>query len=525
MSLTKVTNSMISGAMVNPFDFMTAAEINDVQSRTRLINVSASVQAAVDFAWANGKSMFFPAGDYLANIETPGSTVTEPRGLAFIMQGEGAGVIFLGGGQYVKGTTIISPNNNPAFTLNNILTASDSGPQIHLRDIRFEGTSTNPIVYLEIFNDFCSIRNCEIRQDGTGGGILFVRAYGGTVEQTHIANSNTAGTTSATGTGVDVQTPFSGGLLTFYKVSSRGWNICYNLGTGSGSYILSTTLQECEAGIANFGILINSGMRKTTINECFFEGLLNTAIQDKGEATTVSNCFMFESTVGPSIYIDSSYNTFGNLYFGNQIQINQSGQTAIKVASSGDASGWAKVIRDNFIYFQTSGGSLTNVVGINITGTNPALVISGNTFRPRRAWVGGAGTKQINNASTGQIYGNYPLTNTLNEYQMYSEAMISFAQGSTLTEANVTAGVLAVGLGCSIVANFTVATNVTAFNFGGEATERILLLQLSNTNMTLKDGSGQLRMAGDFNGPGIIMFKCTLIGSDQYAYEISRSTH
>jgi hypothetical protein len=63
MALTKVTNSMISGAEVNVFDFMTPAQIADVQARTNTLDVTAAINAA------------------LASLNNAGGTVRIPRGL------------------------------------------------------------------------------------------------------------------------------------------------------------------------------------------------------------------------------------------------------------------------------------------------------------------------------------------------------------------------------------------------------------------------------------------------------------
>ena len=52
MSLTKVTNSMIQGAFVNVLDYLTPAELADVQSNTGSINITSKVQAAIDAAAA-----------------------------------------------------------------------------------------------------------------------------------------------------------------------------------------------------------------------------------------------------------------------------------------------------------------------------------------------------------------------------------------------------------------------------------------------------------------------------------------
>ena len=60
MALTKVTYSMIQGSPVSVFDYMTPAQIADVQSGTPTLDVSTAIQTAV----STNKSVYFPAGVY-----------------------------------------------------------------------------------------------------------------------------------------------------------------------------------------------------------------------------------------------------------------------------------------------------------------------------------------------------------------------------------------------------------------------------------------------------------------------------
>ena len=62
MSLTKVSYSMIQGASLNVFDFMTDAEIADVKAGTRTLDVTLAVQNAINAS--DGKGLFFPNGAY-----------------------------------------------------------------------------------------------------------------------------------------------------------------------------------------------------------------------------------------------------------------------------------------------------------------------------------------------------------------------------------------------------------------------------------------------------------------------------
>lgn len=61
MSLTKVTNSMIVGASACVLDFMTPAQIADVQSNTGSIDVTTAFQAALD---SGAQEVIVPQGKY-----------------------------------------------------------------------------------------------------------------------------------------------------------------------------------------------------------------------------------------------------------------------------------------------------------------------------------------------------------------------------------------------------------------------------------------------------------------------------
>lgn len=78
MSLTKASYSMITGAPVNVFDFMTPTQIADVQGNTYAENVTAPVQAALD---SGAVSLYFPQGTYKVSTLTVPSTVREIKGV------------------------------------------------------------------------------------------------------------------------------------------------------------------------------------------------------------------------------------------------------------------------------------------------------------------------------------------------------------------------------------------------------------------------------------------------------------
>lgn len=87
MSLTKVTYSMIQGAMVNALDFMTDAEKSDVTSGAATLNVAAALQAALTNANTTGvMAVYMPAGIYRIT-----SQLIVPKGVCIYGVGSNAG--------------------------------------------------------------------------------------------------------------------------------------------------------------------------------------------------------------------------------------------------------------------------------------------------------------------------------------------------------------------------------------------------------------------------------------------------
>jgi Pectate lyase superfamily protein len=105
MSLTKATYSMISGATVNVFDFMTAAQIADVQARTATIDTAAAITAAIASLSTTGGVVRMPKGRYLTS-----SKVVLTTGVSLVGDGQ------IGGpSAYDEGvTTIYAVHNQPA---------------------------------------------------------------------------------------------------------------------------------------------------------------------------------------------------------------------------------------------------------------------------------------------------------------------------------------------------------------------------------------------------------------------------
>ena len=97
MSLTKVSYSMTLGQKFNVFDYMTAAQIADVQSGALAVNVTAAVQAAIDDARNSAgisvgmHELFFPKGVYRIDSQL---VVTAQLGVTFTGEGPRASILY-----------------------------------------------------------------------------------------------------------------------------------------------------------------------------------------------------------------------------------------------------------------------------------------------------------------------------------------------------------------------------------------------------------------------------------------------
>ena len=484
---------------------------------------SSYLQTAINFAIVNGKNLHIPAGRYFVTqslklIRPSG----EYRGDSFRIFGDGAGSLYLSL-SICPGTVILTNTDIPIINFPENISGGYNNLYVeHIRLEQINSASLQPIMLLEITAGYSKFSNLEIRQAGTGDGIKILKGYVAAFEFVNIANrdlvSPGAGV-SRTGAGIRLVSTQAGGLFTIRKVTCRGFLDGYVLGNGTTG-LLSTKMDQCECSVVTNGITVESNMIKTIIDSCYFEGVYGKCIIDKGHTTSITKCFMFD---GFSVGLDSTYSTFGNSYKENTIYINGTNSIGIDVYADGDAIGHQKYISANYIYFLASGGTVAGVNGIRITGANPSLSINDNNFRPRRQWIGGAGTVKINNASTGINTGVIPLTDALNEFPLFSSIGLSLAPSGTITQSSVSAGALAVGASSQIEFSPTAAPNVTQINIGN-VSGRILLL-IINSNATLVDGPYMvLNNSTNFTGPGQMLLNVRVLGGVPYAYEIARTT-
>jgi hypothetical protein len=514
MALTKVTNSMIRSAPVNVFDHMTDAQITSVLTYNFSVDVTAPCQSALNAARSADLDCYFPAGGYLVTgLTIPGTTVgPDVRDSAIRVYGQGTGEAFVLAD--TGGTVIKSVTNAPV--MQDILgTDPSSNGTIEIDHIRFVGTSSAniPVVSLSSFYGMSTIHHCTFYQYGAGDGLSIGFSATTHIYQNYCVNNDwlTAHVVTRTGRGFYHVPTFDGGLVTFSKNTSRGWNVGYRIGGGAGTP-LSTTIRDCECSVVANGIELY-GTRKATIDANYMEGIDGgKAIYNDGNYTTISNNLIF---AGSSVVIDDRVITnFGTVITGNIISL---GAVASAIGI-GVAGTFGRAIIGNTIAC-TDGTA--NQTGISVDVQSGKLTLEGNSFDPRQKWTG-AGSLKVSYTSASDIYGVIIGQSAIEDFPLLSQGAVAFFPG-TLTGANVASNILTVPDGSYFVVTAAAPVTVNQLDTGSVA-NRMITFRTVNANMTFADTS-YIFLNGAFTGPGSITFIVERIAGASYAYEIARTVY
>jgi hypothetical protein len=508
---------------VSVFDFMTAAQIAAVQSYAFGLDVTTPVQNAIDQAFALKADLYAPAGGYLVTgLYLPGrvSGGTDDRGKSIRLYGQGTGEAFVL--TNLAGTVFKSVTDAPVLQ-DYLDTDPSSNGQVEIDHIRFDGTSTTPVVKLQSFFGMAHFHDCVVYQRGVGDGVFCPAGATGTIERVYSFNKDWATYAigaARVGVGFNIATSYDQGLLKISKCTSRGWLTGYNIGGGAG-FAISYLIDHCECSVVRNGIIIASNTNKCVVSNCYIEGGDGgVGINNLGSYNSIQNNLIF---AGFAIGIqDLGTANKGSLIEGNIINTGAvAAATGIAVQSSAVFGGYNKNVLNNSIIY-TAGTA--GVQGIAISGTEPRLNVTGNMFDPRGAWTGASSTK-INNTSTSGITGLVTGQTGDFESAYLSNAALALRQGSSsLTESNVSANNLTVPDGVSyFTCTATVATTVQRFT-AGQTSGRLVTFRTTNANMTFQDTAfNQLAGGVSFTGPGTITFLIDRLGADSYGWEVSRT--
>lgn len=498
------------------------SEISSIESYSFLSDTTQYFQTAIDTAFSSRCDLWVPAGGYLVSgLYLPGRVfgVTDDRGKSFRIFGQGTGEAFVVNAS--KGTVIKSVSDAPVLQ-DYLDTDPSSNGSIEIDHIRFDGTSTTPVVSLKSFFGMATMHDCVVYQRGSGDGVFCSAGATGSIERVYSVNKDWATTSlgaARTGVGFNIATSYNQGLLKISKCTSRGWLTGYNIG-GAAQAPLVYLLEHCECSIVRNGIILASNTNKAVVTDCYIEGGDGgVAINNLGNYNTIRDTLIFP---GFSIGIqDLSLTNKGSLIEGNIVSIgNISAAKGIAVQSSSAFGGWNKNVINNSI--ASTPGAL-GVAGIELIGATPRVNISGNSFDPKGAWTG-SGSVKFNNISTGGVFGVITDQSGDWEYAHLSSVAISLFRGNAvITEADVTANLLSIPGGSYFVISATAPVTVQKIS-AGETAGRIVIFRSTNSNLTIQQTAFIKTASGaSFSGPGTITFFIDKSGADSYAYELSRT--
>jgi len=514
MTLTKATYSMINGAPNNVLDYGAVGD--------GVANDTAAIQACLDAAWAARKDVFIPGGTYLVTgLTLPGNYPTvDERDRAIRVYGQGYGVPY--SLSNTGGTVLKSVTNAPIIT-DRPSTAPNAQGTYEIDHLRFDATSTTPVVQFNGLYGTSSFHNNVIYQRGTGDALKVIYGAGGYIYENFVFNYDYANSTAGaarTGVGFNVPNSYGSGLVTLSKNSARGFHDGFIIGGGAGP-AFSFKVTDCECSLVYNGITLETNAAKCVVCDNYIEGGdAGIGIINRGTANTISDNLIFP---GFSKGIDdTSATSIGTLIQGNSINVAAiANAICIDVLSSGATGGNAKNVVNNTIIY-TAGTNGVN--GIKISGTDPRITCTGNAFVPRAAWTG-VNTIKINDTSSNGVYGLTTKTNGDFEIPFLSYGAIAlFDNSPVLTQTNVSALTLTIpDAGSYFVCTATSAAPVLQIN-AGVTSGRLVVFRTTTNFMTFTDGAYMFLAGGaSFTGPGTITFLIERTGAANYAYEISRT--
>ena len=461
---------------------------------------TTAVQTCINTAFANNRNVYLPAGVYLVTgLTLPGTGDNQNQ--AFRLYGQGAGTVF--SRVLSKQTTITSVTNAPvlAYTGEN----NRGTPNYEIDNIRFEGNSSVPVVYLKSFYNQTHFHHNGIFQTGVGNG--FQSDLSNTVELDNCYSINRDFFTppgGRVGIGFYLSQTLSAGLTSIRKCTSRGFSQAYKLGDGTANRLFSASIHDSECSNNDSGVWLTASCQNCVIDTLYTEGGSGgIGVLDQGNYNTVRSSIF---SAGYNTCIDSQLDsTDGSVYTGNTMSLGSvAGSTCMKIQSTGAGGGPGKVASDNMFVFSGSGGSLTNVTGLIIYGIDPRIDLSGNQYNPRGAWVGGAGTSKISNQSTSSdgttgtgLYG-LDFAGSVNgglECPHLSRGAINLAvEPTTIGLASFSAGVLTVPDLSVFTLTFSGANNITSM-IANNLPDKTFTIHCTGSNTVFKQGS-LIKLAG-----------------------------
>lgn len=329
MSLTKVSYSMINGAAINAFDYMTQAQQLSIASGNLVEDVTTPLQAAINAA--AGKQLWMPKGNYKIT-----GTLTLPQQIRI------TGEVLRGG----YGTTI---------------TAAFAGPAIS----RAPASLTPCEIFVEhlfVFGDYVTY--------GAGDGF-------------YIKNSPSFAITFCVVAGFNRQIHIDTGS---YACLVRDTYVAETWGIGGSNANIRCVAEFCtfdrvESDDATFSIFLASGAYGCNIINCTLEGWSNYGILVQTSSSTDRTIIQGNKLNGTRGYTAISSDANRTNIINNQI-ILTNGDTGIIL----DENSYSSEVIGNIIQGGSTGiylkNSGLNVIGNNVITGDIALDVQGGSGYP-----------------------------------------------------------------------------------------------------------------------------------------------
>jgi hypothetical protein len=503
-----------------PSPVLNAREMKSAQ------DVTSATQNAMNRAWAGNRDCNLPAGVFRnSGLTLPGNAAGRDK--AFRLSGQGTGEIFFR--PFSGGTILYNAEDAPVLKFAPDVPLTSGGTST-IDHIRFEGNSSSSVVELGSFLGQSTFNNNALFQAGAGDGFRSLWSTTVDIHNNYSINrdwpkSGLAG--ARVGAGFRITQLHESGLTTLRKNTSRGWRDGYVLGDGKVA-MYSPKITDSEVSVTYNGILIQSLVRKAHIHDNYMEGGEGgTGILDLGNWSSIRGNLVLS---GFGTGIDASArSTYGTVISENLLAAEKVPNTVLMKVGSG---GVGKVVSGNTFTFAGSGGNVPGVVGLQITGVDPRIDWHDNIFVPRGPWVGGPGTKKVDNRSTSAdgtpgtgVYGMgiAQSKNQMIEAPHLSRGAVNLKVDPTaLVDADVSSGVLA--LGELSVFTVTMVSPVSISSFSApNLPDKTFDIHITNNRLTLVQGP-LLKLAGSVNftpGPNGSWHKFQ-IKPGGVAYETSR---
>lgn len=328
--------------VVSVFDFMSLAQIADVQARTRLVDVTAAIQAAIN---SNPGRLFFPAGDYLLGS----TTTTGPDGIYALLV-SGLTIEMFG-----KGATLFLPATTNAQALR-----FSGCPRASIRGLRFQGSGTNGtnggqgLVQVYLGSNFSaedcdfddancdgiavagttgvSLANCRsdnasktalyvnqssnVRVVGCsaknfGGHLISGNVVGAGLQLSGNTNLVAQGNTIRDGVGIGILCDASGALIPIANIIDA--NTVYTVSNPSNTAVSSGIRLGNDQATKNCATVVsNNTVRACGLYNYYVENHNGVVFQNNVGIESVESNFVIASVVGGTIKNNTALNTDTN---------------------------------------------------------------------------------------------------------------------------------------------------------------------------------------------------------------------